>query len=435
MRRREWLYEGALRALRGALAIAGGGERVRRATGGRRAATSHFREWSARERRRAPLVLVHAPSVGEALMAQAILGALRAQREDVQVAFTFFSPSAERVAAGIGADVWGYLPWDVRADSAALLEALRPAAIAFIRTEIWPVLGALAAERGIPALLLNAVLAEGSSRLSPPARFLLGPAYRRLHAIGAVSVEDGARFARLGVSHSRIHVTGDARFDQVAARIEGIDRHSPLIERLRSPRRTLVAGSTWPADEDVLIPAIATLAPELRPRVILAPHQPTPGHLDGVERRARAAGLTVRRLADATREGDAADVILVDRVGVLADLYVLADVAYVGGGFGNDGLHSVVEPAALGVPVLYGPRHGNAREADALAAAGGGRVVARDSLRAALAALLESSEARREGGEAAARFVRGHLGGGAANAALILAALESHVHVPDRIEE
>jgi 3-deoxy-D-manno-octulosonic-acid transferase len=368
-------------------------------------------------------------------MAQAILGALRAGREDVQVAFTFFSPSAERVAARIGADVWGYLPWDVHADSTALLDALRPAAIAFVRTEIWPVLGALAAERGIPTLLLNAVLAEGSSRLSPPARFLLGPAFRRLHAIGAVSAEDGARFARLGVDPSRIHVTGDARFDQVAARIERIDRHSPMIERLRTPRSTLVAGSTWPTDEDVLIPAIAALAPELRPRVILAPHQPTPGHLDGAEQRARAAGLTVRRLADVERDGGAADVVLVDRVGVLADLYVLADVAYVGGGFGNAGLHSVVEPAALGVPALYGPRHGNAREAAALAAAGGGRVVGRESLREALEALLGSTGVRREGGEAAARFVRGHLGGGAANAALILAALDQRVHVPDRIEE
>jgi 3-deoxy-D-manno-octulosonic-acid transferase len=113
--------------------------------------------------------------------------------------------------------------------------------------------------------------------------------------------------------------------------------------------------------------------------------------------------------------------VLVDRVGVLADLYALADAAYVGGGFGHRGLHSIIEPAALGVPVLFGPQHGNAREADELAAHGGGVIVRNaDELGAALVRLLRDDTARAEAARRAAAYVTAKLGGAQRNADLIL---------------
>jgi len=112
-----------------------------------------------------------------------------------------------------------------------------------------------------------------------------------------------------------------------------------------------------------------------------------------------------------------ADVVVIDRVGVLADLYAAADAAYVGGGFHRAGLHSVVEPAALEVPVLFGPRHGNAREAAELAAAGGGwEVRDADTLAAALSRLASDGGARAAAGAAAVAYVRSRLGGARANA-------------------
>jgi 3-deoxy-D-manno-octulosonic-acid transferase len=338
----------------------------------------------------------------------------------VQVVFTHFSPSAERIAERVGADVWGYLPWDTRRDCDVLCDTLRPAAVAFVRTEIWPVLTAAAAARGCPTLLLNAVLGEHSSRLGRTARLLLGPGYRRLAAIGAVAAADGERFTRLGVDPARVSVTGDARFDQVWRRVAALDPASPLLARLRSDRLTLVAGSTWPADDTVLADAIGRLTPGLRPRLIVAPHQPSEAHLQEAERTFAAAGLPLTRLAEVERrKGGEAGAMLVDRVGVLADLYALADIAYVGGGFGRAGLHSVVEPAALSVPVLYGPRHGNAREAAELAAAGGGRIVTARELSGALLQLLQDHDLRRSAGESAAAFVRSRLGGAEGNALLV----------------
>jgi 3-deoxy-D-manno-octulosonic-acid transferase len=424
---RERLYQATLSGARAVLRDGWGHGPLGHALRTRAAALPTFQAWAHTERDPArPLVLLHAPSVGEGLMAQAIVSAARALEPRLQVAFTFFSPSAERTAQRIGADVAAYLPWDVARDIDTLLAALRPSAVGFVRSEIWPVLGARAAAGGARVLLLNAVLAAGSSRLRPHARFLLGPAYRRLDGIGAVARADADRFLRLGIAAERVQVTGDARFDQVLARLAALDRDGPLLRLLRSDRRTVVAGSTWPADETLLLAAVAALPAGTRPRVLLAPHQPTPAHVQGALATAQRHALPAQLLASVERgDGQEADVVIVDRVGVLADLYALADVAYVGGGFGGQGLHSVVEPAALGVPVLYGPRHGSAREADELAHAGGGFVVSAATVRAELARLLHDEHARGAAGAAAAGYVERRRGGAAANAALLLAGVRT----------
>lgn len=418
-------YEWAQRALRPLLHVAPGlPPKLRRGIDGRRDAVGVLRRWAHAERQPdRPLIWLHAPSVGEALMTRAILAALREERADAQFAFTFFSPSAERIAPRVDADVAAYLPWDVSADMRAALATLRPAVIAFVRTEIWPVLTREAHARGIPTTLVNAVLAEGSSRIRSPARWLLRSAYARLDAVGAVAEEDGARFALLGVDERRVHATGDARFDQVVARVRQLDRSAPLLRRLHTNDAfTVVAGSTWPADTERLLPAIALAREGGAVRLILAPHEPDEPHLAGAEATLRAHGIAVTRLSDLERgDGAGPPAILIDRVGVLADLYAIADVAYVGGGFGGDGLHSVVEPAALGVPVLFGPRHGNAREAAELAARGGGFDV-RDAgeLEAALLRLQRDEGARRRAGDLAAAYVESRRGGARRNARLIL---------------
>jgi 3-deoxy-D-manno-octulosonic-acid transferase len=434
MRNRERLYDAGMRLAQPlAHALAPLHPKGAAAVQGRADSAVAFKNWSKHERDATrPLILVHAPSVGEALMAQAIIAQVRLQLPDAQIAFTFFSPSAERVAGRVGADVHGYLPIDSRRAMRDLVHELTPAAIAFVRTEIWPMLGVEAHAAGTRAALVNAVLAPGSSRLRGPARFLLGPAYRRLHAIGAVSIDDAHRFETFGVSAERTFVTGDARFDQVWKRIHSIDRDSAAVARAREHNRefVIVAGSTWPQDEALLIDALrsrrtpgADNVAASDTTIIIAPHEPTPQHIAALETRIAQAGMSHTRLS--VTETDDPDFIIVDSVGVLADLYSLADVAYVGGGFGDDGLHSVVEPAALGVPVVYGPRHGNAREAGDLASAGGGFVV--DDIRALAHTIerLRNATERSLAGIAAEEFVRSRLGGAEANAALICGMVES----------
>jgi len=179
---------------------------------------------------------------------------------------------------------------------------------------------------------------------------------------------------------------------------------------LRSDRATLVAGSTWPADERPLLEAWGRLRARIPDvRLIIAAHEPTAAHLAPIERWWEGAGLRGARLG--TGECADADVIVVDRVGVLGDLYALADVAYVGGGFHAAGLHSVLEPAAFGAPVIFGPQHRNSRDAAILLDAGGA-VTAADpwSLEAALEYWLTDTDMRRAAGDAARAVVRAGLG-------------------------
>lgn len=425
---RERLFEGAVRAAVPLARLAAPlSPKLSRGVAGRTGLGGRLAAWAAAERDPArPLAWLHAPSLGEGLMAQAIIEALRRARPEAQVLFTHFSPSAERLRGRLAADAFDYLPWDARGYLRPVLEAVRPDVVALVRTDLWPVLTAEAVRVGARIALVNAVLGAGSGRTRPAARALLRPALQRLSAVGAVAEEDAGRFTGLGVASSRVRVTGDARFDQVAARVAALDPAAPLLRGLGGGPPVLVAGSTWEADETRLVAALAPLLREGRMRLVAAPHEPSARHLADLERRLADAGVSSQRLATVEASGavDAA-AVLVDRVGVLADLYAAAAVAYVGGGFHAAGLHSVVEPAALGVPVLFGPRLGNAREAAALAAEGGGaRVEDGEAVGREARRLLADEPARLRAGEAAAAFVERRRGGAAANAALVAELLE-----------
>lgn len=353
------------------------GSKVIRGIQGRRRDRDLFPSWAegGRDPGR-PLAWIHAPSVGEGLQAQAVLEALRVRRPDLQFAFTHFSPSAEALARRMPADVSGYLPWDTRPAATAALDALDPDLLLFTKTEVWPVLTLLAAERNIPVALVAATLPESAGRRGPLGRAFLAPAFQALAQVMAISPGDGARFAQLGVPPTRVLITGDPGIDSAWDRAQATAPGAPYLAPLQgSSRPTLVAGSTWGADEAVLVPALAKVrkaVPDLR--LVIAPHEPDEAHLDPLERALRSGGWRVTRLGEVERRGHADDVdaVVVDRVGVLAHLYSVGQAAFVGGGFHSAGLHSVLEPAALGLPVAFGPRFDNSLAAEELRSGGGG---------------------------------------------------------------
>lgn len=393
--------------------------KLARALAARRDVGVRARAWaSSRRDRRRPLLWVHAPSVGEGLQARPVIEQLRQTHPDWQLAYTWFSPSAEAFATSLGADFTSCLPFDTTRAARGLLEALAPDALVFAKLDLWPLLAAEASRRAIPLGMISATLSATSGRSGRLARAVLGDAYASLDQVGAIDDSDADRLARLGVRADRVRVTGDTRFDQVAARAGAVDRAAPLLAAFRSVRPTLVAGSTWPADEAVLLPAwerLVRTVPDAR--LIIAAHEPTPAHLVPIERWASRAGLTCARLGDAS--GDTG-VVVVDRVGVLAELYALADIAYVGGGFHRAGLHSVLEPAAFGAPVLFGPRHQGSRDAGLLLAGGGGAsVTGRAELIGELERGFSDPVSRRASGASARAVVEAGLGAAARSAALV----------------
>jgi len=420
--------------------------KLARALAGRFEAANALAAWAAGGRDASrPLVWFHAASVGEGLQAQAVLERLRQARPSWQIVYTHGSASAEQLARSLPADFAGYLPADTVADTSLALDAVRPTALVFSATDLWPELVRQAAQRGVRLGLISATLAPTSSRRSALARALLGPAYAALERVGAIDAEDARGLEGLGVRPAAITVTGDTRHDAAAARASAVERGGPLIAALRGEASVLVAGSVWESDERVLLPAVAELRGSGALRLVIAPHEPTPSRLTELERRLTSTLGRVRLVRLTALEhaiaglaagapsapmshqppADPWDVCVVDRLGVLAQLYAAASVAYVGGGFHAAGLHAVIEPAAMGVPVLFGPRWRSSRDARLLLARGGGRSVAdRHALAAALREWLANDEARAAAGAAARAVVDTGVGAADRSLQLVLALVE-----------
>ncbi|MEX2466234.1 MAG: glycosyltransferase N-terminal domain-containing protein [Gemmatimonadota bacterium] len=403
-----------------------------RGMAGRRDAHGVLRAWAeARRDPERPLACFHAPSVGEGLQARAVMRALRAIHPDLQVAYTYFSPSAEPLGDRFGADVSGYLPWDQGRLVGPVLDALAPDLFVFTKTEVWPVVVEQARERGVPVALVAATVPPDAGRLKWPARPLMRGTWGRMSAALACSEEDAGRLAALGVPEALIEVTGDPAIDSAAERASAVDLDAAYLAPFRAdPKPTVIAGSTWPSDDDVLIPALSAvraIIPDLR--VILAPHEPSGDGVGALIGSFLERGWHPSTLAHIEEDGAVGDVnaIIVERVGVLAQLYALGTVAYVGGGFHDEGLHSVLEPAAAGVPVLFGPRHRNARAAGDLVDEGGA-VVVHDGDTAAnvLAHWLEAADTRKYAAGQALGYIASHRGAADRTARALASLMNRH---------
>jgi len=370
------------------------------------------------------VIWFHAPSVGEGLQARAVIEALRVRRPDIQVVFTHFSPSAEALAKQMPTDFADYLPWDLASAVRPAMDTIRPALLVFTKTEVWPVMVREAERRGVPVAMIAGTLPVTSSRGRWPARPLLRSTWSRLSATAAISSADAERFGRIGVRPDVVEVTGDPGIDSAAQRASAADPTSPyLAPFLADPRPTVIAGSTWPVDEHILVPALARVrstAPDVR--VVVAPHEPTPERVAELGTRLEGAGFKVALLSVIEVSGHVGETnaVIVDRVGPLAHLYTAGTVAYVGGGFHDAGLHSVLEPAAAGLPVVFGPRNHTAMAARDLLDEEGAKVAdGPGPLAQVLLAWLLDEGLRHYTGARARGYIDAHLGAAERTAALL----------------
>lgn len=319
---------------------------------------------------RRPLAWFHASSVGEGLQARIVIEAYRRRRPDDQVIYTHYSPSALPLLGTIEADWKGYLPYDRTGDVARALDAVRPTLLVFAKLDLWPELTHAATRRGTRVAMVAATVLPDSRRLRWPSRAITRSAYAALRAVGAISTDDARRLITLGCEPARVLVTGDPRVDSALQVVDGIGTTDSL-RRLTDPAMTMVAGSTWPDDEAVLLESFASLHRDFpAARLILVPHDPTGPRLAAIEADVVARGLPPAKRFSALEPGATDPVILVDRVGLLARLYGAGAMAYVGGGWGHRGIHSVLEPAAWARPVVIGPEDRGSPDAALLARAG-----------------------------------------------------------------
>ncbi len=325
--------------------------------------------WARAHRDRARrLVWFHAPSVGEGLQARAVLRELRPLLPDAQFIYTHYSQSAAAFAKTVGADWHGYQGYDRRHDVDRMLAAASPDLVVLTKLDLWPEFAVRAREHGARLAMIAATVSPASQRLRWPSLPLTRPGYAALDAAGAVDRRSADLLAKLGTDPARITVTGDPRIDSV---LDAVDQSPPTDPLPLQLDRTLVAGSTWPADEHVILAAFADVrATHPDAQVLLVPHDPTPPHIEALMAHARRRGIAPVTTLSALGTDAAPAVLVVDAVGLLARLYRCGAFAYVGGGFGRRGIHSVFEPAASARAVIIGPRDRDSPDAHLLADAG-----------------------------------------------------------------
>ena len=351
-----------------------------------------------------PVIWMHCASLGEFEQGRPVLEALQARYPGHRILVSFFSPSGYEIRKNYaGAHHVCYLPLDSHANARKFVAIAQPSLVIWVRYEFWyHYLTRLHAAR-IPVILISALF-----RPSQPFFRWYGALHRHMLAcFSHIFVQQQASADLLKkIAFTNLSVSGDTRYDRVSE-IAASFRPLPEIAAFIGGKPCLVAGSTWPEDEEEL-DHYANSRPHMR--FIIAPHEVVEEHLVEIEKLFRN---TIRysswiQLPESPPPADPApQVLIIDNIGMLSRLYHYATLTYVGGGFGGDGLHNILEAAVYGRPVVFGPVYDRFPEAiDMLDAGGAFTVGSALELEATLDSLLADENAYATAAAAAGEFVR-----------------------------
>jgi 3-deoxy-D-manno-octulosonic-acid transferase len=313
-------------------------------------------------------VWVHAVSVGEALTALPLVRRLLERHPADKVLVTTTTPAgAERVRGALGDRVLlAYAPLDLPGAVRRFLARVQPRRAIIMETELWPNLFAALAARRVPLLIANARLSPRSVGRYRKVRGLAARTLAHCAAIAAQSATDAERFRAIGADPARVHVLGNLKFD-LELPADQVAAGRALRARWGEARPAWIAASTHEGEEEAALQAHRILLARVRQAVlILVPRHPQ--RFEAVSKLAEASGLRVMRRSALGAAGslEGVQVLLGDSMGEMAMYFGAADVAFVGGSLVEVGGHNVLEPAALGLPVLFGPHMFNFEQARAL---------------------------------------------------------------------
>jgi 3-deoxy-D-manno-octulosonic-acid transferase len=349
--------------------------------------------------------------VGEALAARTLVDALKAAVPDHPVVVSASTETGRDVAARTyGGQNAFPCPLDLSRSVRRAFDSVNPALLVLMELEIWPNLIAEAARRGVPVAVVNGRITERSARGYIRFKRFLRGTMERVSAYAVQTQVYAERFKAIGAPSDRVRITGSMKYDAASAQAASAAQREKMRRALALPADApvLVGGSTHPSEELTILWAVKDLRPEFPDlRVVLVPRHVNrvPTLVPEIE----AMGWQVRLRSEMGRAGALLreaqkpdEVLVVDTMGELGEVYCAADVAFVGGSFIPHGGQNMMEPAGLGLPVVYGPHTGNFTETVALLnRSGGGRTVRDgDALKDALSELFADEAGRRERGEA-----------------------------------
>lgn len=304
-------------------------------------------------------IWIHASS-GEIEYAKSLVRKLKTELPQVPIMVTFFSPSAKKLISRFpGVDLVLACPWDSEKKISDFLKFYKPRIVLFARTDVWPTLAFQLKMNKIPCALFSATFSENSTRKRILASSLTRTALNSLNRIFCVSQVDAENLEDLGVKVP-LEISGDTRFDQVLFRIENPNPFKNSLFSSDSSKPIFVCGSTWPQDEEVLIPTFQHWL-SLGGKVVLAPHEVSIERIHRLTENLKKSKLPYIKYSE-SESWPGSEILILDQVGCLQEVYGQSHLAFVGGSF-KDKVHSVMEPLCVGMQVLVGPYHYNNREA------------------------------------------------------------------------
>ena len=342
----------------------------------------------------------HAASLGEYEQGLPVMEAIKLKFPNHKIVLTFFSPSGFEVRKNnTVADVTVYLPLDTKKNAATFLKLVHPEMVFFIKYEYWPNYLNELKKLNIKTYLISGVFRENQMFFKWHGGF-----YRNaLKTFDSFFVQNESSKKLLqSIGFTNVKIAGDTRFDRVVSILER-DNLLDFIEQFKNNTTTIVVGSSWPKDEKILVNFINQNSVNIK--FIIAPHNIKTEQIQELQQ-----AITKKTVLFSEKENKNLadfDVFIIDTIGILTKIYSYADIAYVGGGFGNPGVHNILEPATFGVPIIIGPNYSHFAEATALVNIEGCiSISTQNELNETLSSLISNDDVRHEKGHICSTFVQ-----------------------------
>ena len=347
----------------------------------------------------------HAASLGEYEQGLPVIEKVKTQFPHHKIVITFFSPSGYEVRKNNTiADVTVYLPLDSKANAKEFLDLIHPEKVFFIKYEFWPNYLLELKQRNISTYLISGIFRENQVFFK-----WYGGFYRNaLKSFNYFFVQnEKSKVLLQSIGFTNVRVSGDTRFDRVVAILEK-DNSLDFIEQFKNNQTTIVIGSSWPKDEELLVNFMNQADDNVK--FIIAPHNIKAEQIQNLQRSITKKTILFSEYNEWTSRDLSLreyNVFIIDTIGILTKIYSYADIAYVGGGFGNPGVHNILEPATFGIPIVIGSNYSHFAEATALVGLEGCISVKNQSeLNEAFDLLLQNEDERYEKGHICSTFVQ-----------------------------
>ncbi|PWL40488.1 3-deoxy-D-manno-octulosonic acid transferase [Flagellimonas aquimarina] len=348
-------------------------------------------------------IWMHVASLGEYEQGLPILEKTKLNYPSHKIILTFFSPSGYEVKKNTPiADIVIYLPMDTKSNVKRFLDMVKPELAIFIKYEIWPNYLYGLKQRNIPVILVSAIFSNRQIFFKPFGGFMRNG----LKAFAHFFVQDKKSKDLLSsIGFENITVGGDTRFDRVSEILKQ-NNHLDFMNEFKNDGLCLVAGSTWPEDEEILADWINSTNEQIK--CVIAPHTIKETHVQKLK-----TNISKKTVCFSKIEGEVLstfDVIIIDNIGLLTKIYSYADIAYVGGAF-ETGLHNTLEPAVNGIPVVIGPNYSGFKEAEDLVSKKGIYVVtSKEEFKELMARLIDDGDFRERTGKINSKYINKNIG-------------------------